>query len=340
LLPVGGGPGAGTVTGNRRSDVSIYTELGAANPDDVEPALLDALVADVERYEDTSVAQRCASLWSRSIKGSSQLDALELAIRCVDLTTLEGIDTPGRVDALCAKAVTVDPNDTTCPRPAAVCVYPDLAGVARGALDRAGASDVAVAAVATGFPSGRTSLDVKLAEIRAAVDAGATEIDIVIDRGALLAGDHHGVYREIRAAKDACGDAHLKTILETGELGTLDKVSVAAHLACWAGSDFVKTSTGKIGEGATPATAYVLTRTVVDHAQRTGRLVGVKAAGGIRSAKDAVRYLVMVDDVAGRSWLTPQRWRFGASTLLNDLVAQRAHLHGGRYLGADHFTIG
>ena len=322
---------------------NTYLDLTTADPGDVDPALLTALLAAVEHRPETSVAARCTQLWSRSIKAHTQAAALDLALACVDLTTLEGIDTAGRVDALVHKALHPDADDPTCPAVAAVCVHPDLVPATAAAIaDRSATERLHLAAVATGFPAGRTTTDVKRAEVATAIAAGADEIDIVIDRGAFLAGDHHTVYAQIRDAADAChrAGARLKTILETGELGSLDDVARAAALACWAGSDFVKTSTGKIPVGATPASTYVLLRTVAIHAERTSRLVGVKAAGGVRSAKDAVRYLVMVADVAGAAWLDPHWFRFGASALTNDLVAQRAHQRLGRYLGPDHFTIG
>jgi deoxyribose-phosphate aldolase len=321
----------------------ILEELRSADPASVDATLLADLLAAVEPVDEVTVAQRTAQLWSRSIKGPSQADALDLAVRCVDLTTLEGTDTDGRISALVAKAVHPDPTDPSCPSAAAVCVHPDLVASARAAVAaHPAAGRLEVAAVATGFPMGRTSTSVKVSEVAAAVAAGADEVDIVIDRAALLAGDVHTVFSEVRAAADIChgGDARLKTILETGELGSLDMVARAAALACWAGSDFIKTSTGKISEGATPATSYVLVRTAVRFAQLTGVQVGVKAAGGIRSAKDAVRYLVMVNECGASEWLDPHWWRFGASSLLNDLVAQRAHLSHGRYFGPDHFTIG
>lgn len=318
----------------------ILAELRTADPSSVDPGLLSTLLRAVEPVDEVTVAQRTAQLWSRSIKGGSQAAALDLAVRCVDLTTLEGSDTPGRVRALVSKALHPDHNDPGCPPVAAVCVHPDLVATAARAIPNG--SRLEVAAVATGFPTGRTSTEVKLAEVTAACAAGADEVDIVIDRGAFLAGNYSKVFTEIRAAADVChsNGARLKAILETGELGSLDAVARAAALACWAGSDFIKTSTGKISEGATPASAYVLVRTAVRFAEATGVQVGVKAAGGIRSAKDAVRYLVMLAECGATSWLDPHWWRFGASSLLNDLVAQRAHLGGGRYLGPDHFTLG
>jgi len=254
----------------------------------------------------------------------------------VDLTTLEGADTPGKVRALCAKAVRPDVTDPSVPSVAAVCVYPDLVQVAQHELP---GTDVAVASVATAFPSGRASLDVKLADVRDAVTAGADEIDMVIDRGAFLAGRYGQVYAEIRAVREACAGAHLKVILETGELATLDNVARASWLAMLAGADFVKTSTGKVTPAATPAVALTMLAAVRDFEQSSGRRVGVKVAGGIRTAKDAIRYLVLVNEVAGPAWLTPRYFRIGASTLLNDLLMQRTKQRTGTYASPDDFTI-
>jgi deoxyribose-phosphate aldolase len=279
---------------------------------------------------------RAAALATRSIKTTAKQFALDLAISMVDLTTLEGQDTPGKVRALCAKGRHPDPTDPTCPPVAAICVYGDLVEVAVEALE---GSDVKVASVATAFPSGRAPLDVKLEDVRAAVDAGADEIDMVIDRGAFLAGRYLDVYDEIAATKEACGDAHLKVILETGELATYDNVRRASWLAMLAGGDFVKTSTGKVSPAATLPVTLVMLEAVRDFRAQTGRLVGVKAAGGIRSAKDAVRYLVVVNETSGDDWLTPDAFRFGASSLLNDLLMQRQKLATGRYAGPDYFTL-
>jgi deoxyribose-phosphate aldolase len=279
---------------------------------------------------------RAATLATRSIKRESKRWALDMAVRMTDLTTLEGADTPGKVRALSAKAVRPDPSDPTCPSVAAVCVYGDLAGEAAAVVAGSG---VHVAAVATAFPSGRASLAVKLADTRDAVAAGADEIDMVIDRGAFLCGRYGEVLEEIVQVKQACGPAHLKVILETGELATLDNARRAAWLAMAGGADFVKTSTGKVTPAATLPVTLVLLEAVRDFAALTGRAVGVKAAGGIRSARDAIRYLVMVNEVAGERWLTPEAFRFGASTLLNDLLLQRAKQRTGAYAGPDYFTI-
>jgi deoxyribose-phosphate aldolase len=254
----------------------------------------------------------------------------------VDLTTLEGADTPGKVRSLCAKAMRPDPSDATAPPVAAVCVYPDLVETAVTALR---GSRVQIASVATAFPSGRAALSTKLQDVRDAVAAGATEIDMVIDRGAFLAGRYLQVFDEIVATKQACGDTHLKVILETGELATLDNARRASWLALLAGGDFIKTSTGKVTPAATPPVALVMLQAVRDFADLSGELRGVKLAGGIRTSKEAVRYLVMVNEVAGEQWLTPDLFRFGASSLLNDLLQQRHKLTTGSYDGPDYVTV-
>jgi deoxyribose-phosphate aldolase len=269
-------------------------------------------------YRD--VTRSDAVLGTRSIKTTAKAWALDTAISMVDLTTLEGSDTPGKVRSLAAKARRPDPTDPTTPQVAAVCVYGDLAGVAREALT---GTDVHVAAVATAFPSGRASRAVKLADVRDAVANGADEIDMVIDRGAFLSGRYLDVFDEIVAVKETCGDAHLKVILETGELVTLDNVRRAAWLAMLAGGDFIKTSTGKVS----------------DFRAATGRQVGVKPAGGIRTTKDAIKHLVLVNEVAGPDWLSPDWFRFGASSLLNDLLLQRQKLRTGHYSGPDHVSV-
>jgi len=274
-------------------------------------------------------------LATRSIKAASKERAIDLAISMVDLTTLEGMDTPGKVRALCAKALRPDPTDPMTPHVAAVCVYGDMAGVARESVGDA----LHVAAVATAFPSGRASLDVKLTDTREAVAAGADEIDMVIDRGAFLAGHYLDVYDEIVAVKEACGTAHLKVIFETGELRTYDNVRRASWLAMLAGADFIKTSTGKVSPAATPPVTLILLEAVRDWHRVTGRFVGVKPAGGIRTTKDAIRYLVMINEVCGEAWLTPDLFRFGASALLNDLLQQRQRMRTGHYSGPDYVTI-
>jgi deoxyribose-phosphate aldolase len=285
--------------------------------------------------DEVGANARVAALGTRSIKNASKSWAIDLAIRMVDLTTLEGMDTPGKVRAMCAKALRPDPTDPSVPSVAAVCVYGDLVATARDVVG----DEVHVAAVATAFPSGRASLDVKLMDTKEAVAAGADEIDMVIDRGAFLAGGYAHVFEEIVAVKQACGDAHLKVILETGELRTLDNVRRASWLAMLAGADFIKTSTGKVVPAATPPVTLVMLEAVRDFEASTGRRVGVKAAGGIRTSKDAIKYLVLVNETVGEAWLTPGLFRFGASTLLNDLLLQRQRMASGHYSGPDYVTI-
>ena len=284
---------------------------------------------------------RAAGLGTRSIKTTAKAFAIDLAIRMVDLTTLEGQDTHGKVRALAAKAMRPDPADPSCPAAAAVCVYPDMVATAKQVL---GTSGVNVAAVATAFPSGRAALDIKLADTRDAVEAGADEIDMVIDRGAFLSGRYLDVFDEIVAVREACArpdgeDAHLKVIFETGELQTYDNVRRASWLAMMAGGHFIKTSTGKVQPAATLPVTLVMLEAVRDFREATGQMVGVKPAGGIRTTKDAIKYLVMVNEVAGQDWLDPDWFRFGASTLLNDLLMQRTKMTTGRYSGPDYFTL-
>ena len=275
-------------------------------------------------------------LSTRSIKTTAKAWAIDLAIRMIDLTTLEGADTPGKVRALSAKARRPDPADPSCPAVAALCVYPAMVPVAAPELAGSG---VHLASVATAFPSGQAPLDVKLADTRAAVAAGADEIDMVINRGAFLSGRYQEVYDEIVAVKDACGGAHLKVILETGELATYDNVRRASWLAMLAGGDFIKTSTGKVPVAATLPVTLVMLEAVRDFRDATGRQVGVKPAGGIRTTKDAIKYLVVVNETAGADWLDPDWFRFGASSLLNDLLMQRTKLATGHYSGPDYFTV-
>ena len=279
---------------------------------------------------------RAATLSTRSIKSTAKAYAIDLAISMIDLTTLEGQDTSGKVRALCSKAMRPDPADHSCPPAAAVCVYPDLVATAKAAL---GDSGVLVASVATAFPSGRAAMDVKLRDTAYAVAAGADEIDMVIDRGAFLTGDFQTVFDEIVAVREATASAHLKVILETGELATYDNVRRASWLAMLAGADFIKTSTGKISPAATLPVTLVMLEAVRDFRAATGRMVGVKPAGGIRTSKDAIKYLVMVNEVTGPDWLTPKWFRLGASSLLNDLLMQRTKLATGRYSGPDYFTL-
>ncbi|MGW7007633.1 deoxyribose-phosphate aldolase [Streptomyces sp. NPDC054933] len=284
---------------------------------------------------------RAATLGTRSIKTTAKAYAIDLAISMIDLTTLEGADTPGKVRALCAKGVNPDPTDRTTPKVAAICVYPDMVETAKGALAGSG---VHVASVATAFPAGRAALPVKLADTADAVAAGADEIDMVIDRGAFLSGRYMSVFEEIKAVKQACARpdgtaAHLKVIFENGELSTYDNIRRASWLAMLAGADFIKTSTGKVAVNATPPNTLLMLEAVRDFRAATGVQVGVKPAGGIRTTKDAIKYLVMVNETVGEEWLTPDWFRFGASSLLNDLLMQRQKLSTGRYSGPDYVTV-
>jgi len=279
---------------------------------------------------------RASELAKRSIKRESKIYALELAIRMMDLTTLEGADTPGKVRAMCAKAQTPDPGDPSVPSVAAVCIYPSLVGVARRALR---GTAVKVASVATAFPSGQAPLEVKLADVRAAVDAGADEIDMVIDRGAFLSGRLGHVYEEVVAVKEACGDAHLKVILETGELGTYDAVRRASFVAIAGGADFIKTSTGKVAPAATLPVTLCMLEVIRDVHEETGLVVGMKPAGGIRTAKQAIQYLCVLHETLGMDWLTPGLCRFGASSLLNDVLLQLRKQRTGIYRSPDEMTL-
>ena len=297
----------------------------------LEPRLPRIGSVDAVALED-----RAASLAKRSIKKDAKVFALELAIRTTDLTTLEGADTPGKVAALSSKAVRPDPGDPGIPSVAAVCVYPNLVPVAR---DRLRGTGVKVAAVATGFPSGQYPTAVKVADVRSAVELGAEEIDMVIDRGAFLSGRYAKVYDEVVQVKEACGDAHLKVILETGELGTYDNVRRATLLAIAGGADFVKTSTGKVSPAATLPVALCMLEAVRDVYEETGRRVGFKAAGGIRQAKQAVQHLVVLHETLGPDWLTPDLYRLGASSLLNDILMQLRKEKTGAYQSPDYFTL-
>lgn len=291
----------------------------------------------VPSVDQVGVEERAAKFTKRSIKGAAKLAGLKLAVRMMDLTTLEGADTPGKVRQLCAKARDPMPARFACPPCAAVCVYPSLAPVARECLEGSG---LHIAAVATGFPSGQYPLDLRLADVRDAVAAGADEIDMVISRGAFLAGDYDRVFDEIVAVKAACGSAHLKVIFETGELQTYDKVRFVSQLAMEAGGDFIKTSTGKVSPAATLPVTLVMLEAVRDFFHATGKKIGVKPAGGIRTAKEALHYLVMVKETLGDDWLTPDLFRFGASSLLRDVELQIAWLAEGRYQSGDYFSLG
>jgi deoxyribose-phosphate aldolase len=297
---------------------------------------LEPRLPRIGSVDAVALEERAASLAKRSIKRESKLQALELAVRMMDLTTLEGADTPGKVAALCSKAVRPDPVDTSVPSVAAVCVYPNLVPTAKARLRGTG---VKVASVATAFPSGQSPLEVKLADVREAVEMGADEIDMVIDRGAFLSGRYAKVYDEIVRVKEASGDAHLKVILETGELGTYDNVRRASLLAMAAGADFVKTSTGKLPSAATLPVALCMLEAVRDVYEETGRVVGFKPAGGIRHSKQAVQHLVLLHETLGTKWMTPDLYRFGASSLLNDVLMQIRWLKTGKYQSGDYFTL-
>ena len=290
--------------------------------------------------DQVALEERAAALGKRSIKKDAKVAGIRLAISMCDLTTLEGKDSPGKVRQLCAKALRPDPEDPSVPSVAAVCVYSDLVAAAKGAL---AGSDVKVASVSTAFPSGRSPLPVKLADVRRAVGAGADEIDMVIDRGAFLAGAYRRVSDEIAATKEACTrrngpPVRLKVILETGELETYDNVRRASDLAIAAGADFIKTSTGKVSPAATPAVTLCMLEAIRDHWLATGVKVGMKPAGGIRTSKQALHYLVIVKETLGADWLTPDLFRFGASALLNDLLMQLRKERTGRYRSDEEFT--
>ena len=321
---------------SRLSRVTVISDRSTLTDVTRDDAALRRFLHGLPGVDQVGAEARAAGLATRSIKTTAKAWAIDTSIGMVDLTTLEGADTPGKVRSLCAKAMRPDPGDPSVPAVAAVCVYPDLVGTAATSLRGSG---VAVASVATAFPSGRAALATKLQDVRDAVAAGATEIDMVIDRGAFLAGRYLQVFEEIVATKAECGDAHLKVILETGELATLDNTRRASWLALLADGDFIKTSTGKVTPAATPPVALVMLQAVRDFADLTGELRGVKLAGGIRTSKEAIRYLVMVNEVAGEQWLDPRLFRFGASSLLNDLLLQRHKLATGSYDGPDYVTV-
>ncbi len=279
---------------------------------------------------------RASSLAKRSIKATTKVAGIHLAIACMDLTTLEGKDSQGRVRSLCAKALHPAPHLPDVPNVAAVCIYPNLVPVAKEALR---GTSVKVASVATAFPSGLSSIEVKLADTEVAIAAGADEIDMVIDRGAFLSGHYRAVYDEIVAVKNACGPVHLKVILETGELGSYDAVRRASDLALEAGADFIKTSTGKVGINATFPVAVTMCEAIRDYVRRTGRRAGLKVAGGVRTTKQAMTYLVIIKETLGESWLTPDLFRIGASSLLDDLLMQYEKELTGHYAGRDYFPM-
>lgn len=297
------------------------------------PALPD--LSRVALVDETGVNERAARFQTRSIKTASKVEALKMILGMIDLTTLEGQDTPGKVRQLCQKAIHLHDQLPDLPHVAAVCVYPTMVGVAKKAL---GNHDINVASVATAFPSGMSALNVKLEDTRIAVAEGADEIDMVISRGAFLAGDYRHVFDEIVAVKEACGDAHLKVILETGELSTLDNVRRASVLAMHAGADFIKTSTGKIQPAATLPVTLVMLQAIRDYWRETGRMVGMKPAGGISTSKLAIHYLVMLRETLGNAWMTPEWFRFGASSLANDVLMQLAKQQTGVYQSADYFS--
>ena len=309
--------------------------------------LVDGSEASLKNYlgslsgvDQVGADERAAMLATRSIKTTSKRWAIDTAISMVDLTTLEGADTPGKVQALCTKAVRPDPTDSSVPSVGAVCVYNDMVAVARKHLDLVGGEHVGVAAVSTAFPSGRASMPVKIQDTRDALDAGASEIDMVIDRGAFLSGDYIGVFNEIVQIRELCGTrAHLKVIFETGELVTYDNVRKASFLAMAAGADFIKTSTGKVAPAATAPVVLVMLEAVRDFYQMTQARIGVKPAGGIRNTKDAIKQLVLVNEIAGPEWLTPSLFRIGASALLNDLLMQRMKMDDGYYASPAYVTI-
>ena len=301
---------------------------------------LKKFLAELSPVDQVGAEARAAMLATRSIKTTSKAWAIDTAISMIDLTTLEGADSPGKVKALCAKAVRPDPTDLTVPSVGAICVYNDMVKIARSELDAIGGKDIPVAAVATAFPSGRASIAVKKIDTKDALDAGANEIDMVIDRGAFLSGQLGEVFEEIKTIKEICGNkALLKVILETGELVTYDNVRKASYLAMLAGADFIKTSTGKVAPAATAPVVLVMLEAVRDYFALTGSRIGVKPAGGIRTTKDAIKQLVLVNETAGSEWLKPSLFRIGASALLNDLLMQRMKLRTGHYAGANYVTV-
>ena len=297
---------------------------------------LEPRLPRVGSVDAVALEERAATLAKRSIKRESKMFALYLAVRVMDLTTLEGADTPGKISALASKAIRPDPADLTVPSVAAICVYPSLVPTA---VERTRGTSVKVASVATAFPSGQSPTHIKVGEARDAVELGADEIDMVIDRGAFLSGRYAKVYDEIVQVKEAIGETHLKVILETGELGTYDNVRRASLLAMAAGADFIKTSTGKLPSSATLPVTLCMLEAIRDVHEETGRRVGMKAAGGIRQAKQAVQYLVLLHETLGTEWLTPDLYRLGASTLLNDVLMQIRKQKTGRYQSPDYFTV-
>ena len=304
-------------------------------PDRISTPTLRTFLRAVPSVDEVGVGERVGALSKRSIKKDSKRAALDLIIRMIDLTTLEGKDTAGKVAQMSAKAIRPDPTDLTIPSAAAVCVYPNMVSYA---VEATSGTSVHVASVATYFPSGLADIQLKVAETKKVVADGADEVDMVIDRGAFLSGEYFKVFDEIRRVKEACGEVHLKVILETGELGGLDNVRRASMLAMGAGADFIKTSTGKIQPAATLPVTLVMLEAIRDFHESTGVMVGMKPAGGIRTSKDAIKYLVVLNETLGEVWMTPDWFRFGASSLLNDVLMQIRWLETGRYSSPDYFT--
>ncbi len=314
--------------------------LIAHAPGAYAPALFRRSLADAlelaHGVDAVAAEDRAAALAKRSLKKEAKVWGLELIISMIDLTTLEGKDTRGKVHALCQKAMRPDPSDPTVPHVAAVCVYPSMIGFVKQSLKGSG---VHIASVATGFPSGQTFTDIKVAETRATVAAGADEIDMVIDRGAFLSGDYQKVFDEVAEVKEACGPAHLKVILETGELANYDQVRKASLIAMYAGADFIKTSTGKAAVNATLPVTLVMLEAIRDFHHATGKRIGMKPAGGVSTAKLALSYLVVLYETLGGEWMNPDLFRIGASTLLNDILMQLEKERTGAYQSGDYFTI-
>jgi len=315
--------------------VTLASPRNAILPDRITTPTLRTFLRSVPSVDEVGARERVAALSTRSIKKESKRDALDLIVRMIDLTTLEGKDTAGKVAQMSAKAIRPDPLNPSIPSVAAVCVYPNMVPYAVQATE---GTSVKVASVATYFPSGLAATDIKVEDVSRVVKQGAHEVDMVIDRGAFLSGEYFKVFDEIRRIKDACGDAHLKVILETGELGSLDNVRRASMLAMAAGGDFIKTSTGKISPAATLHDTLVMLEAIRDFHETTGVKVGMKPAGGIRTSKDAIKYLVVLNETLGTGWMTPDWFRFGASSLLNDVLMQIRWLETGRYWSPDYFT--
>ena len=319
----------------RLGEVSTEVETSAVSAV-FAPRSRSGVALRVTPVDQVGLEARASTFTTRSIKTTSKRAAINLAISCIDLTTLEGMDTPGKVAALCRKAVRPDPTSLGVPSVAAVCVYPQMVPVA---VQHTAGSGVHVASVAGAFPSGQSSMAVRIADIEQAVADGADEIDIVISRGAFLSGDYGYVFNEIEAQKVACGPAHLKVILETGELGSYDQIRKASMLAMAAGADFIKTSTGKVTNNSSMPVALCMAEAIRDYAEQTGEIVGLKVAGGIRTAKQAWHYLVLIAETLGTQWLTPDLFRIGASSLLNDLLLQLQKLDTGRYSGPNYVSV-